>query len=277
MATQAKILIVDDEAHIRFGLSETLERDGYKVVTVENGTTALALIANREPFDVALIDLRLPDMSGMDILAELREQMPDVAVIMLTAHASLETAVEALKQGAHDYLFKPAKTTDLRESVRRGLRKRQKALKQQKLLQQLEGLSKSFADLNKEINDDPNPDEIMREAMAGDKDRILQRSGLTVDFLRHMVTLDNVLLELSPTEFNLLAYLISEAPRVIPPQELIREVHGYESDPREAGETLRYHIYRLRQKIKLAFKGSGKSRPERLIKTVRSVGYTIAE
>lgn len=273
MAIAAKILIVDDEKHIRFGLSETLDRDGHIVVTVENGQAALELIDKGALFDVALIDLRLPDMSGMDILAELRKRMPDVAVIVLTAHASLETAVEALKQGAHDYLLKPAKTTDLRESVRRGLRKRQQALKQKEILQQIEGLSNSLADLK----DDTDPDDMVREAMAGDKDRILQHGGFTLDLLRHMITLDNILLELSPTEFSLLAYLISEAPRVIPPQELIREVHGYESDPRDASETLRYHIYRLRQKIKTALKAAGIRQTNSLIKTVRSVGYTIAE
>jgi DNA-binding response OmpR family regulator len=108
---------------------------------------------------------------------------------------------------------------------------------------------------------------------GSDKDeiRFLQQGGLIVDFLRHVITLDGHLLELSPTEFDLLAYLVSEVPRVVSAQELVREVQGYESEPWEASETARYHIYRLRQKIKDA---TGYTN---VIRTVRGIGYTIGE
>lgn len=278
----AKILVVDDEPGIRFFLEEMLVRDGHQVVTVDSGGAALDLVGTEE-FDLALIDLKLQDISGLEVLAALSQQMPDTVVIVLTAHASLETAVEALRQGAHDYLFKPCKTIELRESIRRGLINRQQKIRQRALLQQLEQLLASgLQDLRAAIVD-PSAEhratsdvEELAEVLqddepAQDHDRFLHRAGLIVDLMRHVITLEGQLLELSPTEFDLLAHLISEAPRVIPPQELVREVQGYEAEQWEASETVRYHIYRIRQKIKEA---TGR---EDVIRTVRGVGYTINE
>ena len=133
----AKILVMDDELSIRLFLEKTLTRDGHEVVTAASGEEALELIAS-QTFDLALLDLKLKGIGGMEVLAALRERSPDTIVIILTAQASLETAVGALRQGAHDYLFKPCKTFQLRESIQKGLAKRQQALQQRALLQQLE-------------------------------------------------------------------------------------------------------------------------------------------
>ncbi len=133
----AKILVMDDELSIRLFLEKTLTRDGHEVVTAASGEEALEIIAG-QTFDLALLDLKLKGIGGMEVLAALREQSPDTIVIILTAQASLETAVEALRQGAHDYLFKPCKTFQLRESIQKGLAKRQQALQQRAMLQQLE-------------------------------------------------------------------------------------------------------------------------------------------
>ncbi|MCB0209882.1 MAG: response regulator transcription factor [Anaerolineae bacterium] len=135
--TTAKILVMDDELSIRLFLEKTLIRDGHTVVTAASGEEALELIANQS-FDLALLDLKLTGIGGLEVLAALREQAPDTVVIILTAQASLESAVEALRQGAHDYLFKPCQTFQLRESIQKGLAKRQQALQQRGLLRQLE-------------------------------------------------------------------------------------------------------------------------------------------
>jgi signal transduction histidine kinase len=131
--SKATILVVDDESGIRFFLEEIFTRDGYQVVTVDSGEAALERIAAQE-FDLALIDLKMKGIGGIDVLTALRRQSPDTAAIILTAHGSMETAVEALRYGAHDYLFKPCEADELRESVRTGLLKRQ---------QELEGRAKS--------------------------------------------------------------------------------------------------------------------------------------
>jgi DNA-binding response OmpR family regulator len=281
MNARATILVVDDEPGIRFFLEEMLANDGHQVVAVDNGKRALEHIAAEE-FDLALVDLRLKDVGGLEVLSTLRHGSPDTVVIVLTGHASLDSAVEALRQGAHDYLFKPCKTVDLRESIRRGLLKRQQKVRQRALMQQLEQQLSSLQDLRTAIAEPPAapssptlntllvapPDD---DTSAREQARFLKRGGLIVDLMRHVITLDGELLELSPTEFDLLAYLISEAPRVVPPQELVREVQGYETEPWEASETVRYHIYRIRQKIK------GAAGRDDIVRTVRGVGYTIDE
>ncbi len=256
--TQATILVVDDEPGIRFALRETLGRDGHKVVAVGSGEAALDLLARQE-FDLALLDLKLPDIGGIELLSILRERWPDTVAIVLTAYASLETAVEALRHGAHDYLFKPCKTIEIRASVRSGLLKRQEKKRQRQMAAYLE---RSLADIQDIVGD-------LSPSAPAVPSRFVRRGDLIVDLTRHVITLDGHLLELSPTEFNLLAYLVSESPRVLTPQELIREVQGYESEPWEASDTVRSHIYRIRRKIKAA---TGRTD---VIRTVRGAGYTI--
>lgn len=281
MNTKAKILVVDDESGIRFFLEEMLTNDGHQVVAVDSGQAALKRIT-AEGFDLVLLDLKLKDVGGMEVLATLRQRSPDTVVILLTGHASLETAVEALRHGAHDYLFKPCKTLELRESIRTGLLKRQQKARQRGLLHQLEQHLSSLHELRAAIAEQsplPSPATVVEQLDASylDKEpteeqaRFLRRGGLIADLTRHVITLQGQLLELSPTEFGLLAYLVSEAPRVVPPQELVREVQGYETEPWEASETVRYHIYRIRQKIKAA---TGR---DDVIRTVRGVGYTTDE
>jgi len=229
-----------------------------------------------------LLDLNLGDMSGTDILTVLNQRAPDTVTILLTAHASLETAVEAVRQGAHDYLFKPCPTVELRESVRQGLLKRQQTIRQRKLLQQLgQYLADNLEEIQAVIEQPESADANSTDIAAADPTmigqavpnsqtgRFIQWKSLIVDSLRHVITLEGHLLQLSPTEFNLLAYLISEAPRAVTPQELTREVQGYESEPWEASEIARTHIYHIRQKIK-------KINPQaKIIRTVRGVGYAI--
>lgn len=273
MNSPAKILIVDDEPSIRFYLEEMLTLDGHAVVPVKSGEEALLHI-DKEEFDLALVDLKLEGISGIDVLKALREQTPYTVVIVLTAHASLETAVEALRQGAYDYLFKPSKTTELRESIRQGLRKRQQELQQRdlNLLRQLEkNLGGSLRELLTSALDRASTHDSPSKQANEKAGRFLQRGTLIVDFMRHVITLDGKLLELSPTEFSVLAYLATEAPRVVPPQELICEVRGYDTDSEEASDLVRYYIHRIRQKIKAT---TGKTD---LIRTVRGIGYGLGE
>lgn len=260
---RARILIVDDEPGIRLALEEALVRDGYSVVTVASGEAALEQMA-RQGFDLALIDLKLPDVSGMEVLAALGAQWPDTLAIVLTAYASLETAVEALRRGAHDYLLKPCSAVEIRESVRSGLLKHQEVRHRQQMVAQLEVIR------NIVVGQGTEPSTIPSQSDS-EQGRFVQRGGLIVDLTRHVVTLDDHLLELSPTEFSLLAYLACEAPRVLTPQELIWGVQGYKSEPWEAADMVRTHVYRIRRKIKTT---TGRSD---VICTVRGRGYTIGE
>ncbi len=272
MTTPANILVVDDDASIRDFLEEMLTRDGHSVVTAASGEAALECIGQAS-FDVALLDLKLGGVGGLDVLAALREQSPDTAVIVMTGHATLDTALEALRQGAHDYLFKPCKVVELRESIRTALLKHQQRLQQRGLLGQL---MQHLADLGAmspaapiSIPEQTAPGEL--SVASQDEARFLRQGNLIVDMMRHVITLDGHMLELSPTEFALLAYLVSEFPRVISSHELVRAVQGYECEPWEARETLRYHIHRIRRKVR-----SVTGRAD-VVRTVRGVGYALGE
>jgi len=271
MPNAIRVLVIDDDSTIRIVLKEMLLRDGYEVIDAASGAEGLQAMALRS-FELALIDLQLNDMSGLDVLAEMRQHSPETVVIILTGHATLESAVDALRRGAHDYLFKPFKTVEIRESLRAGLLKRQQELDQrQRLIDFGRTLSGETAEVLQAQTAELLNSEPTKAEAAQMQARFLRRGALVIDFMRHVVTLDGHLMELSPTEFDLLAYLATAHPRVVPQVELAREVQGYQHNTLEADEALRYHIYRLRRKIK-----DVTGRPD-VLRTVRGVGYTLDE
>jgi DNA-binding NtrC family response regulator len=106
MKGKGPILIVDDEEIVRESLATWLREDGYQAETAPDGPTALGMMGQRA-YAVMLVDLKMPGMDGLRVLTEARRQQPDAAVILITAYATVETAVQAMKQGATDYLMKP--------------------------------------------------------------------------------------------------------------------------------------------------------------------------
>ncbi len=108
----SSILVIDDEALIRWSLSERLTEEGHAVVDAEDGTTALALVAEERP-DLVLLDYQLPDMTGMDLLRDFRQRMPEVPVLLMTGHSSVERAVAAMREGAYHYVVKPLNLDEL--------------------------------------------------------------------------------------------------------------------------------------------------------------------
>ena len=118
----AVILTVDDESGIRAFLADTLTEAGHEVVEAENGTVANAQLRDR-PFDLAIVDLRMPgELSGMDVVRRARAEWPQMQIIVLTAYGTIETAVEAIRLGAFDFLQKPlAGPAELRDLVTRAL------------------------------------------------------------------------------------------------------------------------------------------------------------
>jgi two-component system response regulator AtoC len=116
----ASILVVDDERLIRWSLEQQLQREGYCVQSAETGTQALQR-AQAEPPDVVLLDMRLPDGDGLEFLERFRAKDPECLVIMITAHGGVESAVRAMKLGAHDYLIKPVDPDELKLTIRKAL------------------------------------------------------------------------------------------------------------------------------------------------------------
>ncbi|MGE5548469.1 MAG: sigma-54-dependent transcriptional regulator [Solirubrobacterales bacterium] len=121
--TQGHLLIVDDEPHYRELLNERLGRKGWTVFTAASGTEALG-IAESAGIDVALVDILMPGMDGLELLEKLKAIDPAIEVVVLTGHASVETAIRAMKLGAFDYLSKPYKLSELDLVIERGAERR---------------------------------------------------------------------------------------------------------------------------------------------------------
>jgi DNA-binding NtrC family response regulator len=127
-AEQSRILIIDDQESIRKSLKLALEREGYLVDTVENGREAIRK-SKGQIYNMALVDLRLPDMDGIELLTKMRETVPEMVKIVVTGYPSLENAIEAVNKGADGYIVKPYTMENLLRKIKEHLQKQQEARK----------------------------------------------------------------------------------------------------------------------------------------------------
>ena len=118
--SSGRILVVDDDAVARQLLGEALKKDGYEFEIASGGAEAIAL-GRAKPFDVVLTDIKMGAVDGLAVLREFRQRSPETAIVLLTAFGSMDGAVEAIKQGAYDYLAKPFKKEDIKLVVKRSL------------------------------------------------------------------------------------------------------------------------------------------------------------
>ena len=211
-----KILVVDDEKTLRYFLRLNVQEQGYQVREAADGKTALKLI-NRERFEVALVDLQLTDMDGLDIMRHLRQTAPQTSVIILTGNASVDSAVEALRRGAHDYLTKPCDTTELLTSV-------------------ADGIARHSAD-------SVSPPETVSE--------LLEVKDLKLNRASRRVSREDQVINLTPTEFDILSTLMAQPNTAVDAITLIRQVRGYEATETDARAIARVHIHRLRHKLEI--------------------------
>jgi len=127
MSNQAHILVIDDEESMRDSCQQTLSRTANRAEVAPDGAAGLAMLA-KESFDLVILDLKMPGLSGMEVLAKIRQEYPQVVVIVITGYATIESAVEAIKGGAYDFLPKPFTPDALRAIVARALDRRALAL-----------------------------------------------------------------------------------------------------------------------------------------------------
>ena len=250
-----KILVVDDEVTIRDSLREVLQMEGYQVDVADSGDTAIEIIKQKN-YDMVLLDIRMPGMTGIEVLRVIGQNTPDTKVILLTAHGTLETAMEALRYGAHDYILKPATSRNILASVARGLA--QKAEKQQKkiLLEQLENSIRRLKDA-----------EGIDHSTEQEPQTLALDNGVIFDLDRREVWQGDQKVSLTPTEAKLLKVLVENRARVITHRELVFLVQGYDVNDWEAPEVLRPLISRLRRKL------SFYPEAENWIINVRGTGY----
>ena len=118
MTNQGSVLIVDDDHRLRTTLTDILTFKNFSITSVGTGQEALRAVQEK-PVDVALIDLRLEDMPGIELLRRIKETNPGIECIMLTGHATVETGIEGMKLGAYDYLLKPCDIDVLMDKVKK--------------------------------------------------------------------------------------------------------------------------------------------------------------
>lgn len=129
--TKPKILIVDDEKGLRTGVQRLLEMEGYEVDTAENGTEGIKLGTSKE-YDLAVIDLKMPDIEGIEVLKKIKQEFPNTVCFIATAYASYDTAIEATKLGAQSYIPKPFTPEELIGELKNGYQKRLLLLEEEK-------------------------------------------------------------------------------------------------------------------------------------------------
>ncbi len=150
--TGARILVVDDEPHIRLSCGDALGRAGHDVVMAEDGATATAAI-DAGAFDAAVLDIVLPDTSGLQLLEAIRSRNPDAVVVLVTGFASLDTAMEAVRLGAYEYLRKPFAARDLVRIIDRGLERHQLRSHNTKLLDELRQANQELLDRQEQLQE----------------------------------------------------------------------------------------------------------------------------
>ncbi len=137
------ILVIDDEEAMRDSCSLILTKDGFQAETAENGSLGLEKIKEIEP-DLVLVDLKMPGISGMDVLEKTREIDPNIISVVITGYATVDSAVEAMKRGAYDFLPKPFTPEELRLIIRRGLERRKLILETESLRKEKKLMEENF-------------------------------------------------------------------------------------------------------------------------------------
>jgi two-component system OmpR family response regulator len=223
----ARVLVVDDEPNICALLAATLRLTGFEVRVAGGGHEALVIAEEFEP-DLVILDVMMPDLNGLEVAQRLRQSGRSVAVLFLTARDAVEDRISGLAAGGDDYVAKPFHLEEVVLRIRAILRR-----------------SRS----------EPAP------ADTG----LLRYADLELDEHAHEVRRQGKLVDLSPTEFNLLRYLLDNAGRVVSKAQILQRVWNY--DFGGDGRIVESYVYYLRRKIDCA--------GPPLIHTVRGVGYAL--
>ena len=254
---KGKILVVDDEEAMRRTLAELLKLEGYAVTTAGSGQAALDYLQGDE-YDLMVLDIKMPGMDGVTVVGRAAELDPDIQIILLTAHGSLESAIKAIHHDVHDYLLKPVKPQELLGSVASGLSRRSDIKRKQLLIGQMEASLQQLKDVEKVETPSPS-----------DQRLIALGEGVMIDLSRREVWRGKVKVNLTPTEGKLLEVMLENQGRVMTHQQLVFLVQGYDTTDWEAPEILRPLVSRLRRKLANFPNG------ENWIESVRGTGYVF--
>ena len=258
----AHLLIVDDEINTSSVLAHAFNLLGYRADSAQCGEDALKLLQNND-YDLMLLDLKMPGIDGVEVMKQVKTINHNLLVIILTAHATLDSAIEAIKAGAVDYLLKPQSIANIREAVQKALSKKFEEKNRQELIEQiLSAADRLKSDHTQEMEQDHSL-EIPAYQLDIEKRCFIFQNEDCVSPQKAYLT-DN--------EFVILSHLIKNKGEVFSHHKLAVEALGYENiNAREAQLLISPHIARLRKKIE-----QNVSKPE-FIKTIRGKGYIFTK
>jgi DNA-binding response OmpR family regulator len=263
MKITGKILIIDDEIVLRQTLARVLQQAGFEATSAENAEQAFAFLKSTA-FDLVYMDLRMPGLHGLEALKFIHEQYPSMPVVLFTAQPDINSAVEALRNGATDYLLKPLKPQVIIERTKTILAAQKKEKRKREITEQIEALQSELRSLERGIQVIPDT-----QPLSPVKDRFIKRGPLVLDLHARRLTIDEQVINLPPTSFDYLLVLARHAPEVVDYQTLVAEAQGYQAEARDAQELTKWHIHQLRQ----AFDKDTQN-PSYLI-NVRGKGYRL--
>jgi DNA-binding response OmpR family regulator len=276
--SKAHLLIVDDEINVRSTLGEFLEQRGYHVREARSGGEALTLLTNA-PYDLMVLDMLMPEMSGVEVMRRAREVRPDLAIIILTAHASVENAIAAVKSNVTDYMLKPCNLNDLAVTISRTLQERAKQLHRQRLFDMV-GEAMDTLRQTERVKEPspilalPIPASLAALQPPAPAPDLLRVGPLMLDRPKRLAMLENDpvhTVELTENEVSILVALMEHPNQVLSCNQLADAALGYEGLDKWTVESLiRSCVFRLRQKIE-----PSPDMPH-LIRTVRGRGYFFA-
>lgn len=264
----ASILLVEDDHDMREVIARILERTGYHVTQAANGEQAIRLLTQPDPdqpvYDVVLTDIVMGNIDGVEVANVARNQPDPPEVILLTGHATLDTAIASVRAGVFDYLQKPCQMNLLRERLDAAIAHRETRLQQARASDALQKVAETINQTRQSGAPTPSGANQTGQA-AGTGTRYLTVGALRIDTHRHEVWLNNEPLHVTPTEYMILSNLAASPGQVHSFLDLARPIYGEGTDQAGARDLIRWHMRNLRHKFHTNY-----------IISVRGVGYMLA-
>lgn len=277
------ILLVEDDPNLRDVLARSFQRAGYRVSQAADGQQAIDMLeqasATDDIFQVVVTDIIMGDIDGVEVMHTAKRQDYTPEVILLTGHASLNSAIEAVRTGAFDYLQKPCRVNWLLERVKQAIEYRRTRLRQAEEADALRRVADVISRAQPAAagpidgtlpvaaapptNMTPLPTE---HAPSEEVPRYLGVGALQIDTYRHEVLFHGQNLHMTPTEYTLLACLAETPGRVVTYSDIANQTHSEHLDDAEAHELLRWHVRNVRHKL-----------DRRYLVSVRGVGYMLID
>lgn len=254
---RTRILVVEDEPVTRLMIEARLRAAGHVVQSVPSGEAALELLETRV-FALLLTDLYLDELSGVELIARARSLDADLAVIVLTGGATVDSVIAAFDHGAFAYLRKPVAPGELEQTVAGALARRRQQCERAEALLQIGAALRQIAEPTRPVYSVVPPQEAA--ICLGD---------LTIEPASRRVAIDGATVDLSAGVYELLIFLARRPDVVLSVEELARGVLGYSCSVHEARDLIKVRIHKLRQKIE-----PDPTQPTRLV-CVRGAGYML--